>query len=65
MRQFLPEIEQEGDFINQTELSFLTTIDIRTIRALRKERKLESDVVQHNDVWISVDSIRRYCARSK
>ena len=64
-RDYLPEIEKEGEWISQHELSCLTGIDVRTIRQLRKQGDLASDVAQQNDIWILVESIRKYCNRDE
>jgi hypothetical protein len=65
IRENLPAIEAERDWISQSWLSNITGIDTRTIREMRKRGEVDSDTVRANDIWISVESIKRYCTRAR
>jgi hypothetical protein len=64
-RENLPDIERyaSGGWIYQLDLTDATGTDVRTIRALRRSGDLVADRVRQNDVWISLESIKRYCDR--
>jgi hypothetical protein len=64
-RENRAEIEKYGDWISQADLSDVTGVDVRTIRALRREGQVFAETVRQNDVWIQTESIRNYCERSK
>jgi len=66
-RESLPDIERSssGGWVYQLDLTEATNVDVRTIRSLRRRGDLVSDRVRHNDVWISLESIKRYCDRAK
>ena len=63
-RENRQRIEEEGDWIKQSDLSDITEVTIKTLRSLRRNGEIYAETVKQNDVWVSIDSIRAYCDRS-
>ena len=67
MRSYLTEIEEIAvcGWVTQPELCRLTGLDVRTIRTLRKQGLIDTDVVAQNEIWLSLESIKQYCNRER